>query len=113
MNLFRICFLVILGMATSSNIAFSQSNQETAQVEADKTISVKVKGVGCSKDIKSISTNVENLEGVSSCKILKKGATTTFEVMLSPSMVTEEANHAAIEGTAGCQNPNDRPYKVK
>ena len=113
MKIFRIAFLIILGMATTSNTAFSQSNTATTQVEADKTISVKVKGVGCSKDIKSISANVEKLDGVSSCKTLKKGATTTFEVILSPSMVTEEAIHAAIEGTGGCENPNDRPYKVK
>lgn len=113
MNVFKIYLLVILGMTISSNYAFSQSNTATAQVETSKTIAVKVKGVGCSKDIKSISANVEKLDGVSSCKTLKKGATTTFEVILSPSMVTEEAIHAAIEGTAGCQNPNDRPYKVK
>ena len=113
MNLFKICFIAIIGMTISSNISYAQSSTASVQTEVEKTINVKVKGVGCSADIKSISANVEKLDGVSSCKILKKGATTTFEVVMLSNVVSEEAVHAAIEGTGGCKNPNDRPYKVK
>ncbi len=105
--------MAILGMTISSNISYAQSSTASVQNEVEKTINVKVKGVGCSADIKSISANVEKLDGVSSCKSIKKGATTTFEVVLLSSLVTEESIHAAIEGTGGCKNPNDRPYKVK
>jgi len=113
MNSFKICILAILGMTFFSNNAFSQTNSPTAQVEAEKTISVKVKGVGCVQDLKTISANVEKIDGVTSCKTVKRGATTTFEIIMSPGLVTEDTIHEAIEDTPGCKNPNDRPYKVK
>ena len=76
-------------------------------------IKVKVKGVGCSKDIKSIAASVKELDGVQSCEVGKKGATTTYNVAYDPSMVTKRQIEDAIEDTPGCKNPNDRPYKVK
>lgn len=93
--------------------AQEQVSNELPKLERVKTIEVKVKGVGCADDIKSISKSVQELEGVSSCKTLKKGAVTKFEVNMFSSIVTEEAIFAAIEDTPGCKNPNDRPYKVK
>lgn len=91
----------------------AQSANKLPKIEAVEIIEVKVKGVGCSADIKSITENVEKLEGVSRCKTLKKGATTKFQVYLLPSKVKKEEIYATIEDTPGCKNPNDRPYKVK
>jgi len=78
-----------------------------------KTIKVKVKGVGCSRDIQAISMNVAKVEGVSICETLKKGATTTFSVTYNPAVAQEKAIYSAVEDTPGCSNQTARPYKVK
>ena len=103
-------------MAFSSNNAIGQTqtaNSETIEANAETTLTVKVKGVGCATDIKMIRDNVEKLDGVSKCEVVKKGATTSFNVTYVPELVKEESIHAAVEDTPGCENPNDRPYKVK
>lgn len=113
MKIIQILVLTFVTMTATSSIAFSQTASQSQEINNVKTITIKVKGVGCGQDIKSISGNVEKLEGVNSCKTLKKGAVTSFEIEMNPSITTEEAINAAIENTAGCRNPNDRPYKVK
>jgi len=107
---FIVAFVTLLA---TSNIAFAQTSNVNQTTENLKTLSVKVKGVGCATDCKTICSNVEKLEGVSSSSTLKKGATTTFEVKYNPTLVSEEQIHAAIENTGGCTNPDSRPYKVK
>ena len=104
--------LLIAVFATLSTLE-AQTSTPLMKFEDVEIIEVKVKGVGCSADIKSISENVEKLDGVSRCKVLKKGATTRFEVYLLPSKVEKTEIFATIEDTPGCKNPNDRPYKVK
>lgn len=83
------------------------------QLDTVKTIQVKVKGVTCSTDLKMITTNVEIMIGVKSCKPGKEGATTTFIVVFDPTKISEKEIYAAIEGTGSCENPEERPYKVK
>jgi hypothetical protein len=41
------------------------------------------------------------------------GATSSFEVKYNPKKANIKDIHSAIENTGGCENPNDRPYKVK
>jgi len=107
----RLSLLLLFGLLTSSaNFVFSQTSPVTDSVQ---TTMVKVKGITCNMDLKTIATNVEQLKGVSSCRALKKGPTTTFEVKYSPARVTEKEIFAVIENTGGCENPADRPYKVK
>ena len=105
-----VAFLVLFAMPNFMN---AQTSNALPVLESMETIEMKVKGVGCADDIKSIIANVEKLEGVSRCMTIKKGATTRFEVKLLPSMTNVDAITAAIEDTPGCKNPNDRPYKVK
>ena len=95
---------------TSANSA-TEVIKETAI--AAKTIKVKVKGVGCARDLQAIATNVAKVEGVSICETLKKGATTTFSVTFNPSLADEKAIYTAVEDTPGCSNQTARPYKVK
>lgn len=110
-HIYKLFFLALLTFSFATVQA--QTSTPLLKMEDIKTIEVKVKGVGCSADIKSISEKVENLDGVSRCKVLKKGAVTRFEIYLLPSKVSEQEIYAAIEDTPGCKNPNDRPYKVK
>lgn len=117
MKFLKTLFIVVLAMVGMANTASAQADASTATTEQVvseiKTLDVKVKGVGCGKDLAAISKNVENLEGVSACKVVKKGATTVFQVFYNPSSVEAKAIHAAVEGTPGCSNPDARPYKVK
>ena len=98
-------------MATSS--AVQAQTASTSEVKEASTITVKVKGVGCQTDIKTISENVQKLDGVSSCSVVKQGATTSFSVEYDADKVSKETIHATIEDTPGCKDPKDRPYKVK
>lgn len=107
---FFILFVAFWGGAFSvqAQSASSLSNAENAVV-----ITIKVKGVTCAMDLKTIASNVEKLDGVGRCRPLKEGAVSTFEVAYNPLKVTEKAIYAAVENTEGCENPADRPYKVK
>lgn len=107
--------IIISGLFfATSNIIQAQAIVGSTTTESNiVSTSIKVNGVGCSSDIKSISKNIEAINGVSSCELGKKGATSVFEVHFDPAVASLEAIHAAIEGTPGCKNPNDRPYKVK
>jgi len=68
------CLFILFGLlcfSATSNFAQSTTNtpSETKKViEPDKTIKVKVKGVGCSRDIKAILNNVGSLIGVRTCE---------------------------------------------
>ncbi len=101
-------------LVLASNTTFAQAATEQEQVsETTKSIKAKVKGITCSTDLKMISANVEKLKGVNSCKDVKAGPTTTFEIAYNPALVTEEEIYAAIQNTGSCENPDERPYKVK
>ena len=117
-----LCILISF-IAMTTTCSFAQTSElaatlpvveEAAQkVVAAKTIKVKVKGVGCSRDVKAINRNVAKVNGVSICETRKKGAVTTFAVTYDPSVTTEKEIYSAVENTAGCSNQTARPYKVK
>lgn len=87
--------------------------ETAAEMTTEKTILVKVTGVGCSTDVRTIAANIEKMDGVSSCAIIKKAAVTRFEVNFNPAIVTEHEIHARVEDTPGCSNQKSRPYQVK
>lgn len=105
--------MAVIGLMASTNLAFSQSTSIAQSEIAPTTSTVSVKGITCSKDLAMISDSVEKLEGVNICKAAKKGATSKFEVTFNPALVSEKEIHAAIEATGSCEDPNERPYKVK
>lgn len=113
MKFLKSFLLAVIALAAASNIAFSQTTTAAPTTDNTKTLTVKVKGVGCPTDLKMICTNVEKLDGVSSFKSISQGATTTFEAKYDPALISEKEIHAAIEGTSSCTDPDARPYKVK
>lgn len=118
MHHIKFLFILFGLFCFSTNTSFAQTNgtattESTKVVEVDKTIKVKVKGVGCSRDLKAILNNVGSVIGVRTCETLKKGATTTFSVTFNPAVASEKAIYSAVEGTPGCSNQSARPYKVK
>jgi copper chaperone CopZ len=113
MNFIKSIILVVIALTATANIVFSQTTNPIQKADSIEIITVKVKGVTCSMDLKMIAANVEKLEGVNSCKTGKKGTTTTFKVNMNTSLVTEKEIHSAIENTGSCENPDERPYKIK
>lgn len=105
--------MAFIVLTATANIAFSQTTSTNQTTDSLKTATIKVKGITCSMDLKMISANVEKVKGVSSCKAGKQGTTTTFEVKYNPALVTEKEIFAAIENTGSCENPDERPYKIK
>jgi copper chaperone CopZ len=114
MKFLKISLIAIAIIFASTTTALAQSSTEKVEVEkTTKILTTKVKGITCSSDLKTISKNVEKLKGISACITTKKGPTTTFEIAYDPAVTTVEEIYLAIEGTSGCKNPEDRPYKIK
>lgn len=106
-------FIITLFFAASvTNTLFSQEKTEQVIVKTE-TITLKVNGVGCSGDANRILANVEKQAGVTSCKIVKEGAVTKYEVVYNPALVTKKELYAAVENTDGCASQSEKPYKVK
>ena len=80
---------------------------------SDTSITIKVKGVTCSNDLKTLSDNVKELKGVIDCKPGKAGPTSVFKITYNTAQVSTKEIYKAIENTGGCSDPDERPYKVK
>jgi copper chaperone CopZ len=111
MKIFNLLMMVCVLYISISTKNYAQNSTQNS--DSTKTITIKVKGVTCSGDLKTIASNVEKVEGVTTCKTGKMGATSSFEVKYNPKKANIKDIHSAIENTGGCENPNDRPYKVK
>ncbi len=101
--------LTVLIFTAIGNRSFAQNDKPVN----DTTITIKVKGVTCNNDLKTLSTNVKELNGVSECKPGKAGPVSVFKITFNPAVVGTTEIYKAIENTGGCSDPNDRPYKVK
>ena len=113
MKFIKSIVLALTMMTATANVALSQTINTNQATDSLKTATIKVKGITCSMDLKMVSANIESVKGVSSSKLGKQGTTTTFEVKYNPALVTEKEIYAAIEGTGSCENPDERPYKIK
>jgi copper chaperone CopZ len=100
--------------ASASAQSTDTKPQTVSQAQKLQTIKLKVSGITCSGDCKDIQNSVAKLNGVVSAKMIgKPSAKTVFEVTFDPAVVTEKEIRSKVEDTPGCENPNDRPYKVK
>jgi copper chaperone CopZ len=115
-TLFRVFFLLTITFSLYLPGVSASGNPEQAQNPASskQTIKVKVSGITCSGDSKDIQKSVGKINGIYECKLVgKASATSVFEITFNPSVVTEKEIRKAVEDTPGCENPDDRPYKVK
>jgi copper chaperone CopZ len=101
--------IALFVFAAIGNSAFAGAGASPS----DSTITIKVKGVTCSNDLKTLATNVMELKGVSNCTPGKAGPTSVFKITYNPALVSTKEIYKAIENTGGCSDPNERPYKVK
>ena len=105
--------MIIFSLPVFSQQTVEQSTS-TAQAQKLQTIKLKVSGITCAGDCKYIAKAVSKLNGVSSCKpIGNPSATSKFEVTFDPAVITKKDIQKKVEETPGCENPNDKPYKVK
>ncbi len=107
--MFKKLIIAVLIFTAIGNKAFAY----TIKSLTDSTITIKVKGVTCSNDLKTLADNVKLLMGVSDCKPGKAGPTSVFKVTYNPALVSTKEIYKAIENTGGCSDPSERPYKVK
>lgn len=80
----------------------------------DTTITIKVKGITCPNDCSDISLHVKTKQGVRECKAIgEPSAVSKFEITFNTELISYTDVINTVEDTPGCENPNDRPYKVK
>ncbi len=112
---FLIVAIALSVTATYAQTSTTSTTEVTQQAEQDNTIvSLKVSGITCGHDLKTLTDKVKALEGVSSCETIgKRGVKTNFKIAYNPSVVSEKDIRAAFESTPGCTDPTELPYKVK
>jgi copper chaperone CopZ len=112
---FLYLFILFLSPAMVADV-FAQEDKAPTQnaPQTKQTIKVKVSGITCAGDSKDIQKSVEKVNGIIECKpVGKPSATSVFEITFNPAIVSEKEIRKAVEDTPGCENPDDRPYKVK
>lgn len=107
------CVLAFTWMTAKADTPARPSGTTLQTADSLTTVSMKVRGITCATDVKMIAASVERLPGVSSCRPGKQGASSTFIITYNPYRVSENELAAAIENTGSCENPEERPYKVK
>ncbi len=107
--MFKKLIIAVFIFTTPGNKSFATN----AIPLSDSTITINVKGVTCSADLKTLAGNVKELKGVRDCTPGKMGPTSVFKIIFNPALVSTKEIYTAIENTGGCSDPNDRPYKVK
>jgi copper chaperone CopZ len=90
-----------------------KSIAQTATAIKDTTITIKVKGLTCSNDLKTIAKNIKDIKGVSECKPGKLGPTSTYKITYNTTVVNRQDVVAVVENTPGCGDGDEKPYKVK
>ena len=113
---FSVSVLLLAVSFTIAQVSCAQTlnTQSKTSNPNDTTVTVKVSGITCSGDLTMIAAGVEKMNGVSSCKQTgKMSASTSFEVKFDRSKISYAEVVKAIEGTASCDHPDQRPYKVK
>lgn len=116
----KIAYLIIASTisltATYAQTSQSANNANTEQ-QADQektTVTLKVSGVTCNSDLKTLADRVKTYNGVLNCETVgKRGVKTKFKIDYNPAVITEKEIRMAFESTPGCSDPNDLPYKVK
>lgn len=107
-NAFAVMCLAII----FSNSAFGQTI--TQQKDSVKAVTIKVSGITCGMDLKIINDNVMKQNGVVSSESVGKAAPTSiFEVKYNPAIIPIESIYKIVENSPACDNPDQKPYKVK
>ncbi len=96
-------------------IALGVTNTVQAQAnDTLKTATIKIKGIACTIDLPIIKKKLVNEEGIDDVTYSEvKSEAVIFTVKYHSALITEKQIRAAIENAPSCENPNEKPYKVK
>lgn len=79
-----------------------------------KTATIKIKGISCSMDLPIIKKKLVNEEGIDDVTYSEvKSEAAFFTIKYHTAIITEKQIRAVIENAPGCDNPEEKPYKVK
>lgn len=109
---------VFAALLTFACLFFAQNLMaQTASATKDevKVATIKVSGLCCNGDLATLKKKLVNQEGVdevtADANAKKEG--TSLKVKYHAGIISEEKIRSLIEKSAGCENPNETPYKVK
>lgn len=112
-----VLLIILISVSILHNplISCAQENKlhKNYVAKKDLALTFKVKGVTCASDFKSIESNVQKIKGINHFEVVKQGAISTLLIIFDPDFTNEEEITAGVENTPGCEDPSDRPYKVK
>ncbi len=100
-------------LVTAQTAETVSTTDATELAEVLETTVLKVKGATCKTDLGMIVSNVQKLDGVKSCEVLKHGATTTLEVSYDTNATSLNKIQKTVLTTGTCENPDERRYQVK
>ena len=109
-------FVLIAFLCGTATFATAQTTAVTETVEQAESITkkvIKVKGATCKTDLGMIVANVQKLDGVSACEVLKHGAVTSLEISFDEKKTDLKTIQKAVLTTGTCENPDERRYQVK
>ena len=79
-----------------------------------KTATIKIKGISCTMDLPIIKKKLVNEEGIDDVTYSElKSEAVFFTVKYHTAIITEQQIRSAIENAPSCDDPSEKPYKVK
>lgn len=90
------------------------TGQASAQsADTLKSFTFEVKNLHCDGDMPAIQKNLLNQEGIDEVSFTKrKKQASVFTVLFHTAATRPEQIKAAVENTAGCDAPDEKPYRV-
>lgn len=117
MRTFLLTTVLSLVFTLNSNAQTTTANLEntTEQTEVIPTEKVlKVSGLNCGNDLKTLVNKVADLKGVNLCEpVGKLGAKTKIKVQFDEKTISLDDIKKALESTPSCTSESVFPYKVK
>ncbi|MBC7555123.1 MAG: heavy-metal-associated domain-containing protein [Taibaiella sp.] len=93
---------------------FDGSAQTSASPDSVKKAIIKVVNLHCNNDMPTIKKQLLNQDGIDEVLFTDiSGTLSTFTVSYHSSVINQEQIEKSIEGTPGCDDKNERPYKVR
>jgi len=85
-----------------------------AQADTAKTVIIKVTNLHCGNDMPTIKKRLLNADGIDEVSFTNiSGETSTFTIVYHTAVTSQEQIEKTIEGTPGCDNKDETPYRVK
>lgn len=106
-KIFLFCLLL------TGSLFLSQTSSAQA-ADTLKTVTIEVSNLHCDGDMPTIKKQLLNGEGIDDVTFTdRKKLASSFTITYHTAATSPEKVKAAIENTAGCDAPDEKPYRVK